>query len=182
MIYGTLLLTLLGALAAQVNPVVLKYTVDEVSQLIQLPHPMKEGIHVLGLITIILLGKEIANIFIQFGQKFYGEKIRIKVSSDLAQAAIDKILTYRIAYYNDENHEGGKLQIRIDRGIESLTRLVQNFFIDILPLFFQCYYGFGDYVHAKCLCRISDYDNHPIVFLCKRFAGKKAARCEKKSP
>lgn len=135
MIYGTLILTFLGALAAQVNPVVLKYTVDEVSKLTHLTHPMQEGIHVLVVISVILLGKELANIFIQFGQKFYGEKIRINVSSDLAQAAIDKILTYRIAYYNDENHESGKLQIRIDRGIESLTRLVQNFFIDILPLF-----------------------------------------------
>ncbi|OPC55438.1 ABC transporter [Elizabethkingia anophelis] len=135
MIYGTLILTFLGALAAQVNPVVLKYTVDEVSKLTHLAHPMQEGIHVLVAISVILLGKELANIFIQFGQKFYGEKIRINVSSDLAQAAINKILTYRIAYYNDENHESGKLQIRIDRGIESLTRLVQNFFIDILPLF-----------------------------------------------
>lgn len=135
MIYGTLILTFLGALAAQVNPIVLKYTVDEVSKLTHLVHPMQEGIHVLVVISVILLGKELANIFIQFGQKFYGEKIRINVSSDLAQAAIDKILTYRIAYYNDENHESGKLQIRIDRGIESLTRLVQNFFIDILPLF-----------------------------------------------
>ena len=87
------------------------------------------------LISIILLAKELANIFIQFGQKFYAEKIRINVSSELAQAAIDKILTYRIAYYNDDRHESGKLQIRIDRGIESLTKLVQNFFIDILPLF-----------------------------------------------
>ena len=52
------------------------------------------------LISIILLAKELANIFIQFGQKFYAEKIRINVSSELAQAAIDKILTYRIAYYN----------------------------------------------------------------------------------
>src|SRR5690606_40247293 len=40
-----------------------------------------------------------------------------------------------ISYFNDENHETGKLQTRIDRGIESLTKLVQNFFIDILPLF-----------------------------------------------
>ena len=61
------------------------------------------------LISIILLGKELANIFIQFGQKFYGEKIRINASSELAQAAIDKILTYRIAYYNDDRHESGKL-------------------------------------------------------------------------
>ncbi len=135
MIFVTLLLTFIGALFAQVNPLVLKYTVDEVTKLTQLPDPMKEGIHVLTLISIILLGKELANIFIQFGQKFYGEKIRINVSSELAQEAINKILTYRIAYYNDENHESGKLQIRIDRGIESLTKLVQNFFIDILPLF-----------------------------------------------
>ncbi|WP_133946559.1 ABC transporter ATP-binding protein [Epilithonimonas xixisoli] len=135
MIFVTLLLTFIGALFAQVNPLVLKYTVDEVTKLTQLPNPMEQGIHVLTLISIILLGKELANIFIQFGQKFYGEKIRINVSSELAQEAINKILTYRIAYYNDENHESGKLQIRIDRGIESLTKLVQNFFIDILPLF-----------------------------------------------
>lgn len=135
MIFWTLLLTLLGALAAQVNPIVLKYTVDEVQKLIDLPNPMQEGIHVLIVVTIILLVKEIANIFINFGQKFYGEKIRINVSSELAQRAIDKILTYKVAYFNDENHESGKLQTRIDRGIESLTKLVQNFFIDILPFF-----------------------------------------------
>jgi len=135
MIIGTLLLTFIGAVTAQVNAVVLKYTVDEVSELTKLAHPMSEGIHVLVIITAILLGKEILNIFINFGQKFYGEKIRINVSSVLAQSAIDKILTYRVAYFNDENHASGKLQTRIDRGIESLTRLVQNFFIDILPMF-----------------------------------------------
>ncbi len=133
--YGTLFLTFVGALMAQVNPLVLKYTVDEVTELIQLPDPMAEGIHVLVVISAILLGKEIINIFIQFGQKFYGEKIRINTSSVLAQTAIDKILTYSVAFYTNENHESGKLQQRIDRGIESLTKLVQNFFIDILPLF-----------------------------------------------
>ena len=70
MIYGTLFLTFVGALMAQVNPLVLKYTVDEVTILTQLPDPMKEGIHILILISSILLGKELLNIFIQFGQKF----------------------------------------------------------------------------------------------------------------
>ena len=135
MMYGTLFLTFIGALMAQVNPLVLKYTVDEVTELTQLPDPMAEGIHVLVIISAILLGKEIINIFIQFGQKFYGEKIRINTSSVLAQTAIDKILTYNVAFYTNENHESGKLQQRIDRGIESLTKLVQNFFIDILPMF-----------------------------------------------
>ena len=135
MMYGTLFLTFIGALMAQVNPLVLKYTVDEVTELTQLSDPMAEGIHVLVIISTILLGKEIINIFIQFGQKFYGEKIRINTSSVLAQTAIDKILTYSVAFYTNENHESGKLQQRIDRGIESLTKLVQNFFIDILPMF-----------------------------------------------
>ena len=135
MMYGTLFLTFIGALMAQVNPLVLKYTVDEVTELTQLPDPMAEGIHVLVIISAILLSKEIVNIFIQFGQKFYGEKIRINTSSVLAQTAIDKILTYSVAFYTDENHESGKLQQRLDRGIESLTKLVQNFFIDILPMF-----------------------------------------------
>lgn len=135
MIYWTLFLTFLGAITAQVNAVVLKYTVDEVEKLTKLPSPMSEGIHVLIIISAILLFKEIANILINFGQKFYGEKIRINVSSVLAQSAIDKILTYKVAYFSDENHASGKLQTRIDRGIESLTKLVQNFFIDILPMF-----------------------------------------------
>lgn len=135
MIIGTLLLTFVGALTAQVNPLVLKYTVDEIEQLLKLPNPLEAGFKVLLWISVILLGKEIINIFIQFGQKFWGEKIRINVSSTLAQTAIEKVLTYRLSFFTEENHQSGKLQTRIDRGIESLTRLVQNFFIDILPLF-----------------------------------------------
>ena len=54
---------------AQVNPLVLKYTVDQVTELTKLPHPMDEGIHILVIISAILLGKELLNIFIQFGQK-----------------------------------------------------------------------------------------------------------------
>lgn len=135
MIAGTLALTFIGALAAQVNPLVLKYTVDEVQQLLTHNLPMKEGWNVLILISSILFGKEIINIFIQFGQKYYGEKIRISVSSTLAQAVVDKILSYRMAFYTDEGYEMGKLETRINQGIESLTKLVQNFFIDIMPLF-----------------------------------------------
>src|SRR5690606_5283802 len=41
----------------------------------------------------------------------------------------------KMAFYTSSVNESGKLQTRIDAGISSLTRLVQNFFIDILPLF-----------------------------------------------
>lgn len=135
MIYGTLALTFVGALLAQVNPLVLKFTIDEVEKLTKLPQPLREGIKVVLWISGILFTKEILNIFIQFGQKYYGEKIRINISAELAQSAVEKILSYRMSFYSQENQASGKLQTRIDRGIESLTKLVQNFFIDILPLF-----------------------------------------------
>lgn len=131
----TLLLTFVGAFMAQVNAWVLRYTVDSVAELLDQHKGLEEGISILITISIILLSKEIVNTLIQFGHNFYGEKLRIYVSKDLAQAVIEKILTYRLAFYNSGGNQSGKLQTRIDRGVESITRLVQNFFIDILPLF-----------------------------------------------
>ena len=135
LIIGTLTLTLIGSFTAQINAWVLRYTVDEITLLTQNPNPFALGTRVLLIISTILLGKEIINAFIVFGQKYYGEKLRILVSKDLAQHIVEKILTYRMSFFTSQNNESGKLQTRIDRGIESLTRLVQNFFIDILPLF-----------------------------------------------
>ncbi|MBP7538830.1 MAG: ABC transporter ATP-binding protein [Saprospiraceae bacterium] len=134
LVFATLILTLIGSLTAQVNAWILRYAVDGINDLVEANKGIKEGIHILTIITTVLLTKEILNAFISFGQKFYGEKLRIYVSKDLAQAVIDKILAYRLAFFTSTNNETGKLQTRIDRGIESLTRLVQNFFIDILPL------------------------------------------------
>jgi len=130
-----LVLTLIGSLTAQVNAWVLRYTVDEINGLVEGHKALREGMSILVTISVILIGKEIVNSFIQFGQKFYGEKLRIFISKDLAQTVIEKILTYKLAFYTSGGNQPGKLQARIDRGVESLTRLVQNFFIDILPLF-----------------------------------------------
>ncbi len=135
LVAATLLLTLVGSLTAQVNAWILRYTVDEITLLIPGDNALQAGLKLLVFISIILIGKEILNAFITFGQKYYGEKLRIYVSKDLAQKIIDKILTYRLSFFTSNDNESGRLQTRIDRGIESLTRLVQNFFIDILPLF-----------------------------------------------
>ena len=56
MIYSTLVLTFVGALTAQVNPLVLKYAVDEVELLLDTPNPMAEGTRVMLLISAILFG------------------------------------------------------------------------------------------------------------------------------
>jgi ABC-type multidrug transport system fused ATPase/permease subunit len=128
-------LTLLGAFAAQVNPVVLRYTVDTIERLLREGRTASQGSSLLLLISAILIGKEILNTGLRYGQNLFGEKIRVNVSSRLSQFAVEKILTYRLAFYSDSDNQTGILQTRIDRGAESLTKLVQSAFIDILPLF-----------------------------------------------
>lgn len=135
LVIATLALTVIGSLMAQVNAHVLRYTVDQINSLVETGKSLADGTKLLILITVILLSKELIYTLIQFGQRFFGEKLRIMVSRDLSQAVVERILTYKIAFYSSVENESGKLQTRIDLGISSLTRLVQNFFIDILPLF-----------------------------------------------
>lgn len=135
MIAGTLLLTLVGSFAAQVNPLLVNETVNRVERLLQQPAPFENGARLLLIISVIMLANELLNIGIQFGQKYFGEKIRIRVGSDLSQAAVDRILTYKMSFYAEPENQTGLLQTRINRGVESLIGLVQNFFLDILPLF-----------------------------------------------
>lgn len=130
----TLILTLIGSLAAQVNALTLKYTVDSINALVEGHQGVADGWHILMVITIVLLSKEVINTLVTFGQKFYGEKLKILVSQDLAQAIIERFLRYRLAFFSDDDNQAGKLQTRIDRGIRSLTRLVQIF----LLIFCRC--------------------------------------------
>lgn len=131
----TLVLTLIGSLTAQVNALTLKYAVDSINHLIQAGQGLADGWHIIITITVVLLAKEVINAIVQFGQKSFGEKLRILISQDLSQGIIEKFITYRLAFFDQKNNQAGKLQTRIDRGVSSLTRLVQIFFIDILPLF-----------------------------------------------
>ena len=135
LVLATLLLTLVGSFMAQVNAIVLNYTVDSINALVIAGKGLTEGFDILILISSVLLGKELMIILVQFGQKFFGQKLKICISQDLAQDVIERVLTYRLAFFTKSGNEPGKLQTRIDRGVESLTRIVQNFFIDILPLF-----------------------------------------------
>ena len=131
----TLIFTLISSLFAQVNAIVLQYTVDEVNELLEKGKDMLEGWNILLWISVILLGKEILSVALTFCQKYYGERLRILVSRDLAQGVIERMLTYRMAFYSKDGNEPGKLQTRIDQGVSSITNTVKNFFIDLLPLF-----------------------------------------------
>ena len=135
LIMATLVLTVIGSFAAQVNAFVLRYTVDHLTELVGTPNAWKAGVVLLTEISLVLLVKELVYAGISFGQKYFGEKIRINLSRDLSQRVVERILTYQMGFYTSDENDSGKLQTRIDLGVSSLTRLVQNFFIDMLPLF-----------------------------------------------
>ena len=136
LVLATLILTLIGSFMAQVNAVVLDRTVDAVNALvIKESFAWSEAARILTIISIVLLGKEILSALITFAQNYYGERMRIFVSKDLSQSIIDKILTFRMSFFSAQDNDTGKLTTRIDQGVSSLSRTVQNFFIDLLPLF-----------------------------------------------
>ena len=137
LLVATLTLTFLGSLMAQVNAVVLDRAVDKINALLHLDGGFQwaEAARILIVISAVLLGKEVLAALVTFGQRIFGEKIRINVSRDLSLRIVDRILQFRMAFFSADGNEPGKLQTRIDRGIMSLSNTVKNFFIDILHLF-----------------------------------------------
>ncbi len=136
LLIGCLLaLTLVGAAAAQVNALVLRHTVDSIQALLSSGRHTEGSGPLLLFISAILFGKELISIAVRYGQSMIGENLRINLSSRLAQTAIERVLSYRYAFFAADDNATGKLQVRIDRGSESLTRFVQNIFIDLGPLF-----------------------------------------------
>ncbi len=86
------------------------------------------------------------------------------VSQDVAQAIIEKFLTYRLSFFTQDDNQAGKLQTRIDRGIGSITRLIQIFFIDILPLFSSAILALGLMFYANFWIGLVALSIVPIYF------------------
>ena len=160
----TLALTLVGSFMAQVNAVVLDRAVDAINALIQKPQfSWGSAVSILTTISIILLGKEVIAALVTFFQRYYGERMRILVSRDLSVNVVRRMLSFRMAFFTSEGNETGKLQSRIDRGIMSLSNTVNNFFIEILPLFTSAILALGlmfmanVYVGLVALCIVPIY-------------------------
>ena len=132
----TLVLTLLTSLLAQVNAIVLDRAVDAINVLDMQPTlSWGSAMSLLTLIASVLLGKEVLATIVNFFRRYYGERMRILVSRDLSVKVVKHILTFRMAFFTTTGNEPGRLQARIDKGVTSLSRAVNLFFIDILPLF-----------------------------------------------
>ncbi len=161
----TLVLTLIGSLMAQVNAVVLDRAVDSINALVQTPggFAWSSAARILVIISVILLGKEVVGALVTFCQRYYGERMRILVSRDLSLRVVERMLSFRMAFFTADGNETGKLQSRIDRGIMSLSNTVNNFFIEILPLFTSALlalvlmFAANVYVGLVALCIIPVY-------------------------
>ena len=108
-------LTLIGAIIAQINPLVLRYTVDTISQLLSEGETAPHGFSLLFFISAVLFGKELANIAIKYGQSMLGERIRINLSSQLSQYAVERILTYKYVYFAEGENATDNFSRRSDR-------------------------------------------------------------------
>ena len=178
----TLVLTFIGSLMAQVNAVVLDRAVDAINALMQTPGGFKwsSAISILTAISIVLLGKEVVSAVVTFFQRYYGERMRILVSRDLSLRVVDRILTFRMAFFSQEGNETGKLQSRIDRGIMSLSNTVNNFFIEILPLFTSAIlalalmFAANVYVGLVALCIIPVYFYVTYIQACRMKGGRRS--------
>ncbi|MFN4145112.1 MAG: ABC transporter ATP-binding protein [Runella sp.] len=128
-------LTGIGALLAQVTPLVMEYTVNTVQQM------LKDDVHggqawvVVGWLVLILVGKELISLAIQLGQKFLSDRLRFRLAADLNDYTIKRMVAYHLSFFALPQNAIGKLEKRIDKGIESLTKTVKNIFVDIVPMF-----------------------------------------------
>ena len=71
LVLATLILTLIGSFMAQVNAIVLDWTVDSINNLIETPQfAWDKAVHILTIISAVLLGKEVLSALITFAQRF----------------------------------------------------------------------------------------------------------------
>jgi ABC-type multidrug transport system fused ATPase/permease subunit len=129
-----LLLTTIGALLAQVTPLVMEYTVNTVQGLLKKPIDKQEVSWVVGTLVAILLAKEVFSLLVQLGQKFLSDRIRFRMAADLYDYTIQRIVSYHLSFFALGQNQTGRLEKRIDKGIDSLTKTVKNLFVDIVPM------------------------------------------------
>ena len=85
-----------------------------------------------------------------------------------------------MAFFTAEGNETGKLQAKIDRGIMSLSNTVNNFFIEILPLFTSAVlalvlmFAANVYVGIVALCIVPVYFWVTYVQACRMKGGRRS--------
>jgi ABC-type multidrug transport system fused ATPase/permease subunit len=129
-----LILTMISAVLAQVTPLVMEYSVNTVQGLLDKPVDRAQVMRIVGMLVAVLLGKEILSLILQLWRSFLSDGIRFRLSGDLYNYTIGRIVSYHLSFFALSQNQTGKLEKRIDKGIESITKTIKNIFVDILPM------------------------------------------------
>jgi ABC-type multidrug transport system fused ATPase/permease subunit len=127
-------ITLIGAVLAQVTPLVMEYSVNTVQGLLDKPVDLRQVMQIVGTLVAVLLGKEVLSLLLQLWQKYLSDRIRFRMAGDLYNYTIQRIVSYHLSFFALPGNQTGKLEKRIDKGIESITKTIKNMFVDILPM------------------------------------------------
>lgn len=131
----SIFLTAVGAFLAQVNPLIINYSVNQVELLLSNKKGLTDGWNIVWFVLSVLIIKEILNIIAQFWQRFLGEKIKVLLALNLFNHAIEHTLGLSPNFFSNDDNKIGILVKRIEKGVEGLSKTIKNIFVDILPLF-----------------------------------------------
>ena len=129
-----LILTLICGLLSLVTPLVMERTVNTVRQLQTLPLGDRQIWRQVGWLAALLLGSELLSLLLQLWQKYLSDGLRFRLAGDLYDYTILRIVSYHLSFFALSHNQTGKLEKRIDKGIESITKTIKNIFVDILPM------------------------------------------------
>ena len=129
-----LILTLVCGLLGLVTPLAMEYTLNAVHELMRLPIAGREVWRNVGILAAIMLGNELLGLLLQLWQKYLGDSLRFRLAGDLYNYTIQRIVSYHLAFFALSQNQTGKLEKRIDKGIESISKTIKNVFVEILPM------------------------------------------------
>ena len=174
----SLFLTLIGAVAAQVNPIVLRYTVDTIEQLVE----RRQSTRTESYVAFAVYQRD----FVRQGTGQYRRQIRAKYARRThphqsfepacRNTPSKKFSPTNTHIFADDENATGKLQTRIDRGAESLTRFVQRHFYRFAAAVRQRHFGARRDVQRQFLCRFGRFDYYADLFFSELAAGRIAKR------
>jgi ABC-type multidrug transport system fused ATPase/permease subunit len=72
-------------------------------------------------------------------QKFLSDRFRFQLGADLHNYTINRVVSYHLSFFALPQNQIGKLEKRIDKGIENLIKTVKNLFVDIVPMFISAF-------------------------------------------
>ena len=138
-----LLLTLICGLLSLVTPLVMERSVNTVRQLQTLPLGDRQIWQRVGWLAALLLGSELLSLVLQLWQKYLSDGLRFRLAGDLYDYTIQRIVSYHLTFFALSQNQTGKLEKRIDKGIESITKTIKNIFVDILPMLINAVLALG---------------------------------------